>query len=189
MSAFVVLRKSAASQAYTLCWSYCVGVNCVSGCVLAGVWWGREDAGEEADSSKSKLRTHRGVPEMEVLVGFSEGLTLSIKVTEKEQRSYLKFSKSKDKERDGVEEEFLLHHWQQKGFQMPEWDSSPLQLKVQNVKENQNWSCHLLWNINQSQDLLCVLPLVFLWKKSCCLPEPGQWVFSNSLPLIAQNEF
>lgn len=38
---------------------------------------------------------------MEVLVGFSEGLTLSIKVTEKEQRSYLKFSKSKDKERDG----------------------------------------------------------------------------------------
>ena len=99
-----------------LCWSHCVGVNCVSGCVLAGVWWGREDAGEEADSSKSKLRTHRGVPELEVLVGFSEGLTLSIKVTEKEQRSFLKFSKSKDEERDGGEEEFLLHHGSKKVF-------------------------------------------------------------------------
>ena len=57
---------------------------------------------------------------MEVLVGFSEGLTLSIKVTEKEQRSYLKFSKSKDKERDGGRGGVSASPWQQKGFQMPE---------------------------------------------------------------------
>lgn len=83
ITAFVIFKNSAASRAYTLCWSHCVGVNCVSGCVLAAVGRGREGAGEQAVSTKSKLRTHRGFSQKVAVAGLLEDLTLSSKIARK----------------------------------------------------------------------------------------------------------
>lgn len=93
-----------------------MGVNCMSGCVLARAGQGGEGAGKQTDSGKSKLRERRGVSEKEVVVGFSEGLTLSIKEEDTKLRYYhLKFSKSNDEEMR-VWVEFLLQHGSTKLF-------------------------------------------------------------------------
>lgn len=179
ISEFLVFKKSVVLQAYTLCWSHYVGVNCVSWCVLAGIRWGGVNAGEQADSGKSKLRTQRKVSEEEV-IGGSLGPSPSILKSWKQSWDIIILNfPSQMMERCGWGRSFRFTMAAKKNFRSLS-EAVLSQNKMYRIwsKTRIGWKCHFLWD-KSNLKLFCYTHGIFM-KKSCCLPVSSQWMFSNT---------
>lgn len=146
--------------------------------------WGGEDAGEQADSSKSKLRTHRALSEEEVVVGSLSG-SLSVLKSQKQSWAIIILNFQVKWWRDWGGEGVSASPWQQKAFQKTVRQFSlrtkctKCEVKTELVL---NTICCEIKAISSFS--LCFTLGIFV-KKSCCLPVPKQWMFSNT-PLFSE---